>query len=153
MAIETHIENGTSMTNGLSRQPGSVRHRASIATLILGIALGVYWVMLFYGTHTKIPPGTLPGNSDKYIHFGAYAILGMLLISFRATRGPFPWISVFRRWLILAMYGAFDELSQMFVKRSADIHDWYADITGAALGLGLVTFVIWRCRRTSLRQS
>jgi VanZ family protein len=117
------------------------------ATVIIFVVLSIYWVLMFYGTHTYLPPGMLPGNSDKLIHGGGYALLGILLMSLRATRGPFPWTSVVARWVVLAVYGAFDEVTQMFVNRTTDLHDWYADITGAALGLVVVTVLFWLFRR------
>lgn len=124
----------------------------TVATLIAATALCLYWAVIFYATHTKLPPGLLPGNSDKLMHFVAYAVLGALLISVRATRGIYPWSSLWKRWAILAAYGAFDEVTQLLVNRTADVRDWLADITGAALGLGLVTLVLWLYRK-SARQS
>jgi VanZ family protein len=44
-----------------------------------------------------------------------------------------------------SLYGAFDEIHQMFVPgRSPDILDWIADTTGAALAAGIMRF--WRPR-------
>ena len=103
----------------------------------------VYWGALFYGTHTKVPEGLLPGNSDKFIHFWAYAGLGILLMSLRATWGVYPWISIVICWVVLATYGAFDELTQLLVNRSADMNDWLCDIAGASAGLAIVTLVVW----------
>jgi VanZ family protein len=42
-------------------------------------------------------------------------------------------------FLLTALYGISDEIHQHFVPgRSADVTDWFADITGSALGLGMV---------------
>ncbi len=131
------------MTNALPREILPSTRRMPIATLIVSAMLVIYWVALFYGTHVKIPPGMLPRNSDKIVHFSAYAGLGVLLMTLRATRGPFPWFSVIARWFVLAGYGVFDELTQLLVARDAEVYDWIADSVGAALGLGLVTFVCW----------
>ena len=117
--------------------------RIHLATLTVLIILCAYWAVLFYGTHTHLPPGVLPGNSDKFIHCAAYAVLAALLLLLRATRGIFPWTSVIGRWIVVAAYGAFDELTQMFVNRTTDLYDWYADVIGAAIGLGVVTWSIW----------
>lgn len=119
----------------------------SVATIIVAGALTVYWVALFYGTHSRLPPGLLPGQTDKLIHLAAYAGLGALLITVRATRGTYPWTSLWRRWIVLAIYGAFDEITQMLVNRTADVRDWLADLIGAAIGLGLVTFALWCYRK------
>jgi VanZ family protein len=53
------------------------------------------------------------------------------------------------RWLVLACYGAFDELTQLLVNRNADVMDWLADIAGSALGLGIVNLFVWLFRRPS----
>lgn len=110
-------------------------------TFVITTILCVYWVVLFYSTHTKLSPGILPGNSDKYVHFAAYGLLGALLMALRASRGAFPWTSIVARWVVLAMYGAFDELTQLLVNRNADFQDWFADIIGSAIGIGIVTVI------------
>ena len=77
--------------------------------------------------------------SDKTGHLTAYAGLGVLAV--RAVAGGLP-SRMDRRsaWLAIAIaagYGAFDEIHQLFVAgRSADVLDWFADLTGAALGVG-----------------
>jgi VanZ family protein len=120
-------------------------------TFLITTILCVYWVVLFYSTHTKLPPGILPGYSDKAVHFAAYGLLGALLMALRASRGPFPWTSIMARWVVLAMYGAFDELTQLLVNRNADFQDWFADIIGAAIGLGLVTVISRAVKRRGVQ--
>ena len=122
-----------------SAQSDSEQPKTSLATRVV-------LVMLFYGTHTKVPDGLLPGNSDKFIHFWAYAGLAILFMSLRVTQGAYTWLSVLIAWFILAFYGAFDELSQLLVNRSAEIFDWIFDVTGAATGLMLVTLCVWYFR-------
>lgn len=133
----------------ISSEPASSRGQFSIATHIAFWMLVVYWGALFYGTHTKVPEGLLPGNSDKLIHFWAYAGLGILLMSLRATRGVYSWMSIVYCWLLLAAYGAFDELTQLLVNRNADVNDWLCDVTGAAAGLATVTLFMWLFRPQS----
>ncbi len=140
------------MSNSIAADPAqsnSVQPKTSLATRVVFAMLCVYWGALFYGTHTKVPEGLLPGNSDKFIHFWAYAGLAMLLMSLRVTWGACTWLSVLIAWCILAIYGVFDELTQLLVNRNADIFDWVCDVTGAAAGLALVTFVVWYFRRRS----
>ena len=64
------------MTNTTSPESWPERLRMPAATLMVAIALGIYWAALFYGTHTKLPPNALPGNTDKFIHLIAYGGLG-----------------------------------------------------------------------------
>lgn len=78
--------------------------------------------------------------SDKSGHFAAYA--GLAILAVRAVGGGLP-CRVGVRVAVLAFaiaggYGASDEIHQYFVPgRSADIADWYADLTGAAVGIGV----------------
>jgi len=122
-------------------------------TFVITTILCVYWAVLFYSTHTKLPPGMLPGNSDKFVHFTAYGLLGALLMALRASRGSFPWTSIVARWVVLAMYGAFDELTQLLVNRNADIHDWFADVVGAAIGIGIVSTISRTIHRPGRRSA
>ena len=137
------------MSNSITADPipsKSDQPQTSLATGIVFVMLCVYWAALFYGTHTKVPEGLLPGNSDKFIHFWAYAGLAILLMSLRVTRGAYTWLSVLIAWCILAIYGVFDELTQLLVNRNADIFDWVCDVTGAAAGLAMVTLTVWYFR-------
>ncbi len=115
----------------------------SLLTRCAMLVLCVYWIALFYGTHTKIPPGMLPGNSDKVIHFFAYAGLAMLWAILQATQGAITWGNLSWKWLMLAAYGVFDELTQLLVNRNADLKDWLFDVSGAATGLIIVAFAVW----------
>ena len=90
---------------------------------------------------SNLPSVPLPEQvSDKSGHFAAYA--GLAILAVRAVGRGLP-CRVGLRVAVLAFaiaggYGAFDEVHQYFVPgRSADIADWYADITGAAVGIGL----------------
>ncbi|MEI8018288.1 MAG: VanZ family protein [Schlesneria sp.] len=131
----------------VSSQSDSDQPKTSLATRVVLLMLCVYWGALFYGTHTKVPDGLLPGNSDKFVHFWAYAGLAILFMSLRVTQGAYTWSSVLIAWIILAFYGAFDELTQLLVARDADIFDWIFDVTGAAAGLTLVKLCVWYFRQ------
>lgn len=92
----------------------------------------------------------LPGGmSDKSAHFLAYAGLAVLVL--RAVSRA-RWAGVTRTaagaaWAICAAYGASDEFHQWFVPgRSASILDWIADVTGAAVAIGVLAFVASRRR-------
>src|SRR5438128_1386058 len=99
--------------NSLTPTAKSWLSRRSKATLAVMSMIGVYWLTLFYATHTKLPPNLLPGNSDKFVHFAAYALLAVLLMSLRTIQGPYSWLSILVRWLVVAGYGILDELTQL----------------------------------------
>ena len=88
------------------------------------------------GTSWPSPPH-MPHNSDKVVHFSAYALLG-------ASFGWAAGARQFRRvalWIaVVSMLGAADEWHQQFIpSRSMDVRDWVADTAGAVTGLSLVT--------------
>jgi VanZ family protein len=104
-------------------------------TLLLIAATAAYWVVIFVGTHI---PGSLihgGGQSDKVLHFGAFAGLAILLCSCAAgfrRPGPAIYAGVVG---LAACYGILDELTQSLVRhRTADLWDWVADVSGAIVG-------------------
>ncbi|WP_157605169.1 VanZ family protein [Schlesneria paludicola] len=121
-----------------------------MATLVVVLLLIGYWGVLFYATHTPLPVGLLPGQTDKAIHFTAYGLLAVLMMTLRATRGAFGWYSVVMRWFVLAAYGAFDELTQLLVNRSCDFVDWLSDVAGVTCGLLAVAFICWQYRKSQV---
>jgi VanZ family protein len=82
--------------------------------------------------------------SDKSWHSIGYTGFAMLIV--RALAGGFPRrISTITAFLAIALataYGVTDEFHQSFVPgRTSDVHDLFADATGAAIG----AFVCWLC--------
>ncbi|MGB5287543.1 MAG: VanZ family protein [Ignavibacteriaceae bacterium] len=109
------------------------------------IPLFVYWLVLF--TATSLPAYNLPklGLSDKINHLVAYFLLAILLnltlIYQRKSRFLFERAAI-ATFIICLLYGAVDEIHQMFVPgRFAEILDWVADGSGAILGVFLVYFL------------
>lgn len=76
-------------------------------------------------------------NVDKIIHIAEYALFGLLLV--RAIKYSFSHLNnkklYFIVFLITFLYGASDELHQLFVAtRVCSIWDLSADIIGGLLG-------------------
>jgi VanZ family protein len=93
---------------------------------------------IFFVSAMQVAP--LPEEvSDKTAHLWAYA--GLAVLAVRAVGGGLP-CRVTRRVAVLALaiaggYGIFDEVHQLFVPgRSGDLLDWFADVTGAVIGIG-----------------
>ena len=106
----------------------------------------VYWTILFIAT--TLPVESIPtfAISDKIHHLGAYFILSALLyltlIYQRKSKTLFmnaPSATI----LLASIYGALDEIHQIFVPgRFADILDWLADFGGTLLGVLLISYLI-----------
>ena len=93
---------------------------------------------IFYVSGLQMAP--LPDEvSDKTGHLAAYG--GLAVLSLRAVAGGLPsrvtWRVALLALAIAGGYGIFDEVHQMFVPgRSADIADWFADMSGVVIGIG-----------------
>jgi hypothetical protein len=104
--------------------------------------LFAYWMVIFAGTH--VPGRAISSDlaNDKLLHFLAFSglsfLLAWVLTPCRPTRTAMGAIL-----LVALLYGALDELTQLFVpRRNADIYDWFADVGGTIFGL-LAYLVSW----------
>jgi VanZ family protein len=102
------------------------------------VTLSIIWIFFFGLTHwpsEKMPDTSFILYIDKVVHFCLFTVLGFLL-SYRVQAGSY--IKQFATVLaILAIYAAFDELTQPLVGRSTELLDWIADILGASVGFAL----------------
>jgi VanZ family protein len=99
------------------------------------LLLSGFWTAVFIATHLPRVPRVVGKVSDKTLHFAAFAILGFLLSWVLASRHKNVWRHAFFVLLIIAIYGAIDELLQIPVGRHCDFRDWIADMVGATAGL------------------
>src|SRR5688572_7894608 len=101
------------------------------------LALAVYWIALFVGTH--IPIDRVPsavGSADKLAHLGAFAVLAFIFATtWQLSAGHLMSRHLVWSWIVIAIYGGFEEITQPIVGRVASVVDLLADVTGAALGL------------------
>jgi VanZ family protein len=97
----------------------------------------VYFIVLFIGTHIPLDRvEELASANDKWIHYGAYAVLTVLVLTgWELTIGLLQPKHYFAVWLAGVLYGAFDEASQTPVGRTCDMNDWMADVLGIICGL------------------
>lgn len=107
----------------------------------LAFVLGVYWSLLFIGTHIPRPETFIPpGVSDKLLHFCAFAGLAFLYALCRSQHDERTARSYVTSFAVLAGYAALDEILQMvpFINRNTDFGDWVADVAGILAGLAAV---------------
>jgi VanZ family protein len=113
---------------------------------ISGPLLVLYWIALFIGTHMPMPQlPQLPENSDKVMHFVAYAGLSFLFLLWKSLKKPLEKPLALSDILaitgIVALYANIDELLQIPVNRFCDPYDVLADWTG--MFIGIVLYFIW----------
>lgn len=99
---------------------------------------------IFFVSGLSRPPGPpLVHGLDKVVHFGVYAVLGLLVARALAAYGLRPGRAALWAVLLSALYAVSDEVHQGYVPgRSRDPRDWVADLLGAALAVR-----IWWARR------
>jgi VanZ family protein len=116
------------------------------------VLTGIYWLCLFAMTHVPAPRLPQVGVSDKTAHMTAYALLalGLGISLWLAQCSPIK--ACLLALAIAAAYGAVDEISQIPVGRTADVHDWLADLTGAGAACALVLAIRLVLRGRSLRE-
>lgn len=106
------------------------------------VALVVYWLVLFTGTH--LPSTAVPdlSMSDKLCHLLAFAGLSFLLAWALPSQGN-RLRHVVWAGRIAFVYGCIDELTQYFIPgRVCDFWDLAAD--GVGIILGLACYVVFR---------
>lgn len=123
------------------------RARGSLALLV------VYWLTLVTATH--IPKVQEPlgfRNSDKIIHFSAYALLAVLASWALAAYGRWNRRTALLLVVAIALLGVMDELTQPLFRRHADVTDWVCDLSGAIAGAWVFGIVLATIRNRSARQ-
>jgi len=101
---------------------------------LLYVALAAYWIALVYGTHRAGLPA-MPENTDKVLHFSAYAGLAFLLSLTIFWSRKVRWWHFILMLIAVAAFGGCDELTQPPFGRTADWFDWFADLGGATVGV------------------
>ncbi len=102
----------------------------------------VLWIGVIL-TATSVPsvPAPRTTGADKLGHFLLYFVLGVLTM--RALWGSAPiGRTVAGTIAALAIFAAADEWHQRFIpRRSAEVADWIADISGASLGVAICAMI------------
>jgi len=108
--------------------PARLRHIAGLVSLL-------YITALLLGTHWPTLPAIGPENTDKVLHFSAYAGLAFLLSLTIFWSRKVRWWHFILMFIAVAAFGGCDELTQPPFGRTADWFDWFADLGGATVGV------------------
>ena len=112
------------------------------------LALLVYWPVMFVVTHIpQISRWVAKAQvSDKTAHFIAYLVLTFLWWFTISPYTKVKWKKPTVWWslLVIVWYGAFDEYSQSFFGRNADVSDFLANLASVLAALVLLSiFTFW----------
>jgi VanZ family protein len=102
----------------------------------------ILWAVALF-TQSSIPATEIPSfwvfSYDKVIHALIYVVFAWAVHRAIANQTTFPLLARHQylfTFLIVALYGATDEVHQYFVpERSCSLYDWFADCFGAILFL------------------
>ena len=74
-------------------------------------------------------------DPDKLLHMAAYGVLGLLAALAYGGRWRTTLSAAITLFVLLAAWGAVDEVTQPLFGRLADMSDWVCDLIGGAIGL------------------
>jgi VanZ family protein len=125
---------------------------------LVHLPLITYWIILFI--LTSLPTGLAIETkdiSDKFLHFGAYGLLSVLLYLNLYFQDKIEILNKFPATftvLIASIYGLLDEIHQMFVPgRSAEFLDWLADFSGSLLAVLITGYLIGRIKEIEIEKT
>ncbi len=102
----------------------------------------IYWLILLIAT--SIPGNDMPDihMNDKFEHFLGYGLLTILInfsLLVQSKNKLLKTKAYLASIIIVSIYGALDELHQIFVPgRDCDFYDWITDFSAACFGIVMV---------------
>ncbi|MCL2339642.1 MAG: VanZ family protein [Actinomycetia bacterium] len=137
--------------NGLTPKPHS-GGRIIAAVLAVLLAAAIFFC-------SSLPGSSFPAHPDflnTVVHFFSYLALAVLVtLALNSPRRKL-WLTALLALIIVSLYGASDEIHQLFVAgRVADPLDWLTDTLGALIGAVATIWVISarRVRRSRQRDN
>jgi VanZ family protein len=152
------------MTSPDESEPANASKRV-VANRLCTLATAVlvcYWLAMFTGTHwPKFNLERYPQNTDKLLHFSAYAGLSFLIalrLACKRASAAGEWLrlpSLAVRdvlWImaVIVGYSIFDEVTQPYFGRTCDFFDALADWIGGSFGLGVFVVIRRLLRRLAV---
>jgi VanZ family protein len=118
-------------------------HRARRAILLCCIGA---WLLAAVATHLPAPELSGIHVDDKLLHLVGYFVLGSLFWLSLAAYETRARRRVLVVLIVLALYAVLDETTQAFVRRTPDVGDWLANVTGT-----VVAAILWETVSRLLR--
>ena len=110
------------------------------------LPVAVWAGVILAGTSFPNVPAPATAGSDKLVHLGMYAVLGVLALRAVAWESGATPRTIVLTLAAIGVFAAADEWHQRFIPtRSPDPADWVADVAGATLGIA--SFAALKLRR------
>jgi len=110
------------------------KNRYPLVVAWLPACLWAAFIFFLSTRHTnQLPPTWILAN-DKVVHAVLFGLQSLgIYFAVRTGHGGRPWLAACAGFALASLYGASDEVHQLFTPtRVADVWDWVADATGAA---------------------
>lgn len=125
-----------------------INYEQMIKTLINLSFLVLYCTFIYWlSDQPKLSTPQVFKHQDKLLHLGAYFVMGVLAWwSFKSLLNN-PTALAISTLAFCSLYGWSDEWHQSFVPgRYSSLSDWIADTIGAALSIGVLSYIHFRKR-------
>ncbi|MDR1183217.1 MAG: VanZ family protein [Coriobacteriales bacterium] len=132
-------------TNELRKKPRQT-------TRIVALVAAILWAVLIFCL-SSIPGSGFPSHPNflnVIAHFGEYLVLAVLLTLALNNSNRALWKTALIALVITSLYGASDEIHQLFTGRNCDPVDWATDTCGALIG---VVATVWFISARKVKQS
>jgi VanZ family protein len=118
------------------------QYRQILAWMITAVYSLILITMTHLPPHTRVVRNTISlAGSDTMAHVVAYLVLAVLVFGLcQVGRGLGKGMVIL---LGLTVWAALDELTQPYIGRTADVHDWGANLVGLSLGFLGVRMLFW----------
>ncbi len=152
----------TPLDQAEAAEPAANRILANRLCMLATVVLTCYWLAMFTGTHwPNFNLERYPRNTDKLLHFSAYAGLSFLIALRLALKRASAAGESLRLpslalrdvlWIIAVIvgYSIFDEVTQPYFGRTCDFFDALADWIGGSFGLGVFAVIRRILRRLAV---
>ncbi|MBC7265788.1 MAG: VanZ family protein [Coriobacteriia bacterium] len=116
-----------------------------VRSVVVRWAPATGWMAVIFWLSSR-PGSDVPSGIAPYAHFGAYAVLGALVLY--ALSDPTRWLPAVA---FASLYGITDEFHQAFIPgRTPDPLDWAIDTAGAIVGAVVLAWWLSKKRRSAL---
>jgi VanZ family protein len=129
-----------------------LRQKPRRTVRVIALVAAILWAVLIFCL-SSIPGSGFPSHPNflnVIAHFCEYLVLAVLLTLALNSPGQALWKTALIALAIASLYGASDEIHQLFTGRNCDPVDWATDTCGALIG---AIATVWFISARKVKQS